>query len=152
MFHIGESDLGDTPIHHFKYAAVQFCNTAKLLLNTVQPYKQSHIGMFVSLCLPQPWYMGWNSQSAAQKAQVRLNGSLGWAAALSGSYVVVHPEISPNDYPAFINPNSQELSSTGIVFLMVDIKKAIRQADPNFKVPTNFNYKAYQQQAHGDTL
>ena len=67
VFHIDESDLGVTPIHYFKYAVVQFCNTAKLLLNTVQPYKQSHIGMFVSLCSPTALVHGLETASQQHK-------------------------------------------------------------------------------------
>ena len=96
--HVGESDLGVTPIHHYKYMAAQMCNSAKLLLNMVQPFKQNHIGLFISLSLPQPWYMGWNSQAAARRARACLNGALGHPVALAGGYVIVHPEVSPNDY------------------------------------------------------
>ena len=133
----------------YKYVAAQLCYSAKLLLNTGQPYKKTHIGMFISLCLPQLWYMGWNSQAATRKAQAWLNGSLGRVTALAAGYIVVHPELSPNNYPAFINPNSQELSSTGNVLLMADIQWVVRWADPNFHLPTNFDYKWYQAQHAG---
>ena len=94
-FHVGLSDLRVTLSHLLKFVAAQFCNTAQRLISTVQPYKPLHIGIFVSLALPQPWYPGWDSQVAAKCTRARLNGALRHAATQAGGYVVNHPELAP---------------------------------------------------------
>ena len=76
-FHVVSSDLGVTLPHLFKFIAAQFCNTACKLISNIQPYKQQHLGFFLSLALSQLWYPGWDSQAAAKQARARLNGALG---------------------------------------------------------------------------
>ena len=137
--------MGVTLPHLFKFMVAQFCNTTCKLISNVQPYKQQHIGFFVSLALPQPWYPGWDSQVAARHARARLNGALGRAAMQAGGYIVNHPELTPNDFPAFTAPGTQELSSTGNLVFMADIQCEIRKADPTFWVPLAFDYTAFNQ-------
>ena len=141
--HVSLSDLGVTLPHLFKFIVAQFCNTAHKLISNVQPYKQQHIGSFVSLALPQLWYPRWDSQAVARCARARLNGVLGQAALQAGSYIVNHPELTPNDFPAFIVPGMQELSSTGNLVFIADIQHGIQKADPTFHVPLALDYTAF---------
>ena len=92
--------------------------------------------MFVLFMLPQQWYYGWSSQKAVRKARAHFNGCLAWATTLAGQYMVNHPELSPQDHPAFITPGITQLSWTGNIIFLADIQSAIHRADPGYKQPS----------------
>ena len=63
----------------------------------------------------------------------------------AGGYIVNHPELTPNDFPASIAPGMQELSSTGNLVFMADIQHEIRKVDPTFQMSLAFDYMAFDQ-------
>ena len=50
-------------------------------------------GVFYSLMLSVPWYLGWQQQQAAWRACARLNGALAKNAKLAGAYIMGHNSI-----------------------------------------------------------
>ena len=50
-------------------------------------------GIFYSLMVSVPWYLGWQQQKVACRAWARLNGALAKYTKLSGAYIIGHNEI-----------------------------------------------------------
>ena len=76
VYHVGESDFGTTPQHLICHKACQFAMMCRALIRAANPFRQGHLGQFLSLMLPHPWYLGLNTQQAARKARAKLNGVL----------------------------------------------------------------------------
>ena len=54
-------------------------------------------GIFYSLMISVPWYLGWQQQKAARKARARLNGALAKNAKLAGAYIIGHDGIQAQE-------------------------------------------------------
>ena len=127
VLHVGVSDFGTLPNHLIGHTATQMLSMCKYLLQQAQPFPHAHIGVFTSEMLPMQWYMGWESQQQACHSRSRFNGALARAAASAECYIVPHPKLSPQDYPAFISTGSQHLSPVGNLTFLVDIQAAIHK-------------------------
>ena len=135
MLHTGQSNFGIMPQHFVKFYTAQMSNTIRELIKQAQPYCHSHLGVFVSLMLPETWYAGWKMQRAVRWARAHFNGCLARATTLAGQYVISHPELSPKDQPAFIKPGTTKLSRMGNLIFMADVQSAIHKVDPHYKPP-----------------
>ena len=131
VYHVGESDFGTTPQHLIHHKACQFAMTCRALIRAANSFRQGHFGQFLSLMLPHPWHLSWNTQQAARKNRAKLNGALARVATLAGLYVIPHPELSPEDHTTFIKQGSHDYPMTGNLLLMMDVQQAIQQADHN---------------------
>ena len=79
-------------------------------------------GIFYSLMVSVPWYLGWQQQEAAHRAWARLNGALAKYAKLSGAYIIGHGGIQSQKGQGLYNPQDPiNLSSVGNHMFMVDI-------------------------------
>ena len=58
--YVGKSDFSVTPQHLICHKACQFVTTCRSLIRAGQPFCQCHLGQFLSLMSPHPWYLGWN--------------------------------------------------------------------------------------------
>ena len=130
VLHVSVSDFRMVPNHLIGHMATQMLSTCRYLLRRAQPFPHAHIGVFTSQMLPMQWYMGWGSQQQACCSRLRFNGALARAAASTGYYIVPHPELSPQDYPAFISTGTQHLSPVGNLIFLADIQAAIHKQDP----------------------
>ena len=85
--------------------------------------------------LPEQYYIGWSTQKAACRARAHYNGCLARAATLAGHYIISHPELSPQDHPAFLKLGKTTLSRTGNLIFMADVQAAIRKVDLEYHPP-----------------
>ena len=99
LIHMGHSNFGVMPQHLIKFYMAQMANTVRDLICQAQPYRHCHIGIFVSLMLPETWYASWNMQKVARRARAHFNGCLAHAATMAGQYVMNHLELGPQDHP-----------------------------------------------------
>ena len=136
--HVGVSDFGQMPTHLYLHFAVQMLSSIKYLLKKAQHFPYIHLSIFTSTMLPQQWYPGWQLQQQAHKARSRLNEALAKVADTTGCYLVYHPELTPQDYPAFMMPGTQCYSTTGNLIFIADIESTIRRKDPDFMLPHQF--------------
>ena len=70
IIHTGQSNFGVMPQHLVKFFTAQMANSQGLNLKstTIQASSCRHVGVFISLMLPEQWYVEWNAQKAAQRA------------------------------------------------------------------------------------
>ena len=123
------------PQHFIKFYTAQMSNTIRELIKKAQPYHHSHLGVFISLMLPETWYTVWNTQRAVRWARAHFNGCLARAATLAGQYIISHPELSPKDQLAIIKTGTTKPSRMGNLIFMVDVQSTTHKVDPHFKLP-----------------
>ena len=138
VIHIRASDFGTLPNHLVGHTATQMLNTIKHMLRNAQPFPHMHLGVFVSHMLPRQWYPGWELQQQARRSRSGLNRALAKAVAGTGCFVIPHPELSPQDYPAFLSTGSQILSTLGNLIFLAEIQAAVCKWDPQFTLPRQF--------------
>ena len=134
IIHTDHSDFGVMPQHLVKFYTAQMANMVTELIRKAQPFRHRYVRTFVSLMLPEQWYIGWSTQRVARWAHVRFNGCLARAVTLAGQYIIGHPKLSPQDQPAFLEPGKTSLSRTGNLIFMADVQAAIRKVDPEFSL------------------
>ena len=79
-------------------------------------------GIFYSLMVSVPWYLGWQQQKAAHRAWARLNGALAKYAKLSGAYIIGHDGNQVQKGQGLYNPQGLiNLSSVSNHMFMADI-------------------------------
>ena len=125
IIHTGHSDFGVMPQHLVKFYTAQMANMVTELLCKAQPFRHCHIGTFNSLMLPEQYYIGWGTQKVVCRARACCNGCLARAATLAGHYIISHPELSPQDHPAFLELGKTMLSRTGNLIFIADVQVAI---------------------------
>ena len=132
VIHTGHSNFRVMPQHLVKFYTAQMTNMVTELLCQAQPFRHCHIGTFTSLMLPEQYYIGWSTQKVACKARAHYNRCLVRAATLAGHYIISHPELSPQDHPAFLELGKTMLSRTGNLIFMADVQPAIWKVDPEY--------------------
>ena len=135
IIHSGHSDFGVMPQHLVKFYTAEMANMVTKLLCRAQPFRHHHIGRFTSLMLPEQYYIGWSTQKVVHRARAHYNGCLARAATLAGHYIISHPELSPQDHPAFLAPGKTMLSRTGNLIFMANVQAAIWKVDPEYHPP-----------------
>ena len=125
VIHSGYSDFGVIPQHLVKFYTAQMANLVTELLHRAQPFRHHHIGTFTSIMLPDQYYIGWSTQKAMHRARACYNSCLARAATLAGHYIISHPELSPQDHPAFLELGKMTLSRMGNLIFMADVQVAI---------------------------
>ena len=89
VVHVGVSDFS-------KYYNLQQCQNIKTMMQWVNKLIKAvdtHCadgfkGIFYSLMVSVPWYLGWQQQKAARRARAHLNGALAKNAKLAGVYII----------------------------------------------------------------
>ena len=87
----------------------------------------SQSAYFIHCFLKEQWFAGWELQRAAKCARSCFNGCLAKYAALYGSYIINHPNITGEDDSMYLEDGS--LSSQGHIEFLMDIQREISKCD-----------------------
>ena len=135
IIHTGHSDFRVMPQHLVKFYTAQMANMVTELLCKAQPFRNRHFGTFTSLMLPEQYYIGWSTQKVVHRARAHYNSCLARTAILARHYIISHPELSPQDHPAFLELGKMMLSWTGNLIFMANVQAAIQKVDPEYHPP-----------------
>ena len=94
VVHVGTSDFSkykNLQQHQNIKTMMQWVN--KLIKAVDTHHADGFKGIFYSLMVSVPWYLGWQQQKAAGRAQAHLNGTLAKNAKLAGAYIIGHDGI-----------------------------------------------------------
>ena len=123
MVHVGASDFSkykNLQQHQNIEAMMQKVN--KLVKAVATHHADGFKGIFYSLMVFVPWYLGWQQQKAARRALARLNGALAKYAKLSGSYIIGCVGIqAQKGQGLYDSQDPVNLSSVGNHMFMADI-------------------------------
>ena len=92
MVHVGASDFSKyNNLQQHIEGMMQRVNKLVKVVDT--HHADGFEGIFYSLMVSVPWYLGWQQQKVDCRAWARLNGAMAKYAKLSGAYIIGHDRI-----------------------------------------------------------
>ena len=117
----------------------------KKLLKSVDTHSAGCWAVFYSHMVSLPWYLGWNKQRAAHRAQARLNGAIAKCAQDSGAYVVSSPGIQAMQGEGLYDIHCLgSLSIMGNLLFMSDVVNKVKKIECPFKVASQKQQLPYK--------